>query len=69
MAKFESIAKCGARVLKYIKEHPEEIRLGIDKQFLELKEDFKNRFDALPPDKQIKLMRKLNELENEDSGE
>lgn len=69
MAKFEGIAKCGAIVLKHIKDHPEEIRIAMDKQFLEMKEDFKNRFDALPPDKQLKLMSKLNELENENSGE
>lgn len=53
----------------YFKEHPEEIRLAMDAQFLQMKEDFKKHFDAMPRDKQLKLIAKLNELENEDSGE
>lgn len=47
---------------EYFKKHPEAILLGMELMFEDTQKAIKEHFDKMPPDKQVKLINKLREI-------
>lgn len=65
----EKVKKTAELLKEFGEKHHEAIRLGTMIYTSMVADGVRDRFEKLPPNKQKELLDKLNELENEESGE